>query len=506
MQEKELENELEKKDKIRKDLTLFSKIYENVLNAEDYEAFESLRTKFKQVKQWNLETVDQSCMIYSSKDLNQLIDEKSQLFNSKNSVKHNSKAEELFSKTLDSNKKISTVLLLVLLYILMSYWGFSLMSNITLCLMLPISLMFIGSISHFELEKTPACKSIENKSSFFKVNAKIFCHPDDIAFALCKPSHRLNWDMNLVKIDNEDDNLSKLMKIQYESYQGGKFTETHKYSFYKEDDDLMYIIEQNQMDLFSQAPFSRLFEFKHQVDKNENVYYSLTVFGESLPFILNHKAPTFVLDSIKSLTVYTSICPSLPSTEVPLHERKTSLPERDGKIWIKYRKRTGEDLEQISESAEFDDGVEEYKISEYNMKDTLLTVDAFDEGESNDCGEDMHEDELYSEVDRLLRTESDDLTNIKMEALAFDNGHVNGKLIKNCSQNTESDGDHSYVVFDTRNDNTLASDKDSNGAVVSPCKDAKIPNPSLGVSTIDPILKPQNNLGDVVKNLYSKPL
>jgi hypothetical protein len=81
-------------------------------------------------------------------------------------------------------------------------------------------------------------------------------------------------------------------------------------------------------------------------------------------------------------------------------------------------------LEQINESAEFktdEDDIEEFKMSQLYMKDTLLTIDEFNsmDGDSHELDSNLV-DETSEEASHLLRTESDDLSQIMFEAIAYD--------------------------------------------------------------------------------------
>mmetsp|Transcript_12822 Transcript_12822/g.12821 ORF Transcript_12822/g.12821 Transcript_12822/m.12821 type:complete len:113 (+) Transcript_12822:1799-2137(+) len=82
--------------------------------------------------------------------------------------------------------------------------------------------------------------------------------------------------------------------------------------------------------------------------------------------------------------LYSETCSELPSSKMAFSLRKSSNPENDGRINFKYHKTS--ELEQINESEEIsiNDDIEEYNLSQFNMKDTLLTVEDIKEGESED--------------------------------------------------------------------------------------------------------------------------
>lgn len=69
--------------------------------------------------------------------------------------------------------------------------------------------------------------------------------------------------------------FNKNLNIQYQSYEEGTFTEHVSYNFYKEEDGVFYILEETNIDRFAGEKNHRLFEIKHQVDSQDQSYYSL---------------------------------------------------------------------------------------------------------------------------------------------------------------------------------------------------------------------------------------
>ena len=208
------------------------------------------------------------------------------------------------------------------------------------------------------------------------------------------------------------------MTIKYQSHQGISISENISYTFYKEEDGLLYILEETSYDFKENDKAYRLFELKHQLDKNGKEYYELTVYGEILPHIILHKTEDiYKLDYINGILAYIETSTDLPSTHVPFHLRKTSREANEGNGRFSF-KRGSDSLDQINESAEFGDNdeLEEFKFSQINFKDTLLTVDKFQEGESQNY--DSESEEILERG--LAKQESDEISLIKKEVLDFD--------------------------------------------------------------------------------------
>lgn len=66
-QEKELENEISKRDKIKKNQQLFSKCFEDTLSEEKRNILENMKDKYLNFNNWNVDKADNKCIVYSSK-------------------------------------------------------------------------------------------------------------------------------------------------------------------------------------------------------------------------------------------------------------------------------------------------------------------------------------------------------------------------------------------------------------------------------------------------------
>jgi hypothetical protein len=301
-------------------------------------------------------------------------------------------------------------------------------------------------------------KNIETPCSdrlLYKTTSKLYCHPDDIAYALCKPRHREQWDMNLLEIGDAkiDPKMAQSLEILYQSYTGREMTQAVDYTFYKEDNGVYYILEVTLLDLFKNEHNYRLFELRTCLDQHCEEYLALTVYTDTTINMMHHRGEHIVkTDYLKGLLAYINLADDLPSSRKDLLLRKTSSMNSDGENKnrlsgrLRFSFKNGNNsLEQINESAEdhySEDEYEEFKMDQLNMKDTLLTIDKSDLADSDLAdsellgeGESDYEismkDKLYDEVDDILcselqidvdiqRMDSDDLTQIKDEAREFD--------------------------------------------------------------------------------------
>jgi hypothetical protein len=551
MQEKELEAELEKKKKeFENPPRPLSKLYSSVLPEESLQKIKDLVKKYNKFDGWNLDIVDDKCLVYSSLSSQELVARKNKSqFATVNS--YNSRAtiqlSAIYKELIDGNKKISLCLLLLLFYLIFAVNGMNVWANSILFLLVPFLMITSMSISHLDMEKTQTANSLNMNESMFKINTKFIGHPDDLAVALSKSNHRYHWDLNIIGIDQTkgSDFYSNEMQIQYASVYEGMIFEKVVYEFYQESDDHFYILEKSSIDRFPNTHQYRLFYLK-QFDPSKQDCYSLTVYGELNVSILKHKSENeYKLSYIKGLITYVEISDDLPSIKYRMNlTRETSFSQEDqtkldGRIKFSFKK-MAESLEQIDESAELrdEDDIEEYKMSQLNIKDTLLTVDEFNsiEGESQECNSNVIDD--ASDNFTYQRTESDDLSLIKHEALAYDkrkdrfiskdskelsqnfqeDKHLNDCVSEgSCSEDETQKEDSkmpnnfnldsviniqaadtfklNFKEQDTKNGDVKKADingkADSNGAVASPFKKlTSTPNPSLGVSTIDFNWKP----------------
>ena len=558
LQEKELENEIAKNNEKKRTQRLYSKFYEDILPEDKMNLLEYLKDKFLNFSAWNVESIEDKCLVYSSKTPYEMIRSKQIQNNNGNSLRNSTakRSSMSFTSIVNTNRKVGVCLFLLSIYLFFSVNGFNLVGNTILCLLLPLLLITSVFNSQISEEKTErATETVNSENSLYKVKTKFNGQPDDIAFALWKPNHRKEWDLNIVSFLQEELSpvFNKNLNIQYQSYEEGTFTEHVSYNFYKEEDGVFYILEETNIDRFTGEKNHRLFEIKHQVDSQDQSYYSLWVYGQLTDNLVNHKTERGCkLDYVKGLVVYVENATDLPSSQIILQLSKTpSLKIEGERLKVEGRnrfsfKKTNESLEQINESAELgeEDEIEEYKMSQIGMKDTLLTVDEFN---SIDCESDGYDidlqDKLYEEVDDILRTESDDLSQIKNEALSFDkrNGrypsrdsiasnsdtkerkHSPKKLssdnevfeensfkekANDLTKNLEafidlktidevSDESRKLETKDepTKDNWQTKAEKDSNGAVASPYKNSyNVLNPTLGTSTVDFNFKPKANL------------
>ena len=143
-------------------------------------------------------------------------------------------------------------------------------------------------------------------------------------------------------------------------------------------------------------------------------YYELLVFGEIHPSIAMHKnEEAYKLHYVRGIVTYVENSSDLPSTYVPLHLRKTSANTNEGKISFSFKKASS-GLEEIHEDEEYEE-LEEYRMSQVNIKDTLLTIESFQDGDSDDS--DCDNKFIHDTIDRK---ESDDIGLIKEEAIVYD--------------------------------------------------------------------------------------
>lgn len=562
LNQKEYESEIVKREESKKNLRMYSKFFEDALPENKAFLYEELKAKFMSFNNWSVESTNDGWLVYSSKTPSELIKEKSkikeEIKKTRTEFKSSEQEASVFTEMLNNNTKISICMLLLTIYLLFSARGWNFVSSVVLWLLIPLMLVTAVAISENKNLRTPIkVEHTEKKHSIYKVKSKMHCHPDDLAFALCKPHHRKQWDMNILSFMNDDQSspvFKRDLKIQYQSFLGGSFIENVSYSFYREEEGLYYILEESEFDRFNNERTHRLIELRSQMDKHQTEYYWVTVFGEVNPIIAAHKnEETFKLDYVRGCLTYIANSTDLPSSQLTLSLRKSSsIPsegdrfKNEGKLRFSFKK-LGESLEQINESAELvSDDVEEYKMSMINLKDTLLTVDEFicGEGESEDYEIDIH-DKIYDEVDDILRTESDDLSLIKNEAANFDKR--NGRFISRDSKGSKDESHEDIIKLtetvsgkeesdneddkwnllveraeaklndfnniqiskesfqkDINTADTIREEsgkilgvnqgKDTNGAVVSPFKGtSNNANLALGISTFDPNWVPRKN-------------
>ena len=560
MQEKELEIALNiKKDEVEIPPT-FSRMFSDIIPEDRLDFISKLKEKYYSFEDWNLESVDNQLLVYSSKTPQQIIQQKNQFKNqladATSEIRNIGQMSRVISNTLEANKKVAVWLLLLVIYISSRTLGLTVMSESVLCILVPI--MLITSISIAQMSSK---NEIENKqtkikdcTSMFKITSKFWGAPDDLAIALSRRDHRKKWDMDIIDIFQSESPMTPIheINIQYASHLEGSISEAIFYDYYQESEDMYYILEDSVIDRFSGEHSNRLFWLERCFDASDNVYYSLSVYGELKPHVLNHKSEQgYKVDYIKALLVYTQSSWSMPSAQKPKLMQPDSpqwidsdTDKNEGRIRFSFKK-VNQSLEQINESAEFktdEDDIEEFKMSQLYMKDTLLTIDEFNsmDGDSHELDSNLV-DETSEEASHLLRTESDDLSQIMFEAIAYDkrverfvskdsidptnwplDNQILGKAISEGSEWAESLVDSKKTPLSLNADSvanieapnacrinltapnvstepdaiknvceTIKQEKDTTGAVASPFKKSvSSPNPMLGVSTIDLDWKP----------------
>ena len=88
MQEKELEAELERKKESDKTPKSLSRLYSSALSEDSHQKIKELLEKYDQFDGWNLDTVDDKCLVYSSLTPQKLVARKNKgQFTSTNSSK-----------------------------------------------------------------------------------------------------------------------------------------------------------------------------------------------------------------------------------------------------------------------------------------------------------------------------------------------------------------------------------------------------------------------------------
>ena len=290
--------------------------------------------------------------------------------------------------------------------------------------------------------------------------------------------------------------------------------------YYDQDgQDVYYILEESVINLHPNETNRRLFVIEKMSESLSSDAYSLTVYGSVTHLLHKYKgASNWKLNYVKGIVAYLDLAVDLPSKVNPsytlLCKSKTKQEEKDNKIdgTVKFAfKKHSSLLEQINESAELSNSeIESYRIDQLNIKDTLLTLD------NNDVEHDfeIENDQLYDEVDEILKTESDELSQIKNEAIMYDNRNMrfmskdsftesNELLI---SQKSDLDGEMIYEnprkelgkahhTSSSLSDEIRIVDKDNVklaeftpekstfGAVVSPNKLEMI-NSAVGMSTV----------------------
>ena len=344
-----------------------------------------------------------------------------------------------------------------------------------------------------------------------------------VAHILTNEKHRKNWDMNIITFTNESfEDSGKSIQIQYETCVGTKINEALNYEFYQDENDVYYILESSKIDMCLNYESYRLYVIEKLTDKLHLNCYSLTIYGKQSQIMKMYKGNSdYMVNYAKGMVTYIELAGDLPSMRQErcksFGRSKTKQEEKlktEGNIKISYGKHSSL-LDQINESAELNSSeIESYKMDQFDIKDTLLTIDNNDEEQEFEDN-----DQLYDEVDEILKTESDDLSQIKNEAIMYDNRNMRFLSKDSFTESNEimisqkSDLDNDTItesplkeLIKIQNTNFFHSDeikivdseasklidlkktetkleKISNGAVVSPNK-SNLLNSAIGMSTI----------------------
>ena len=355
----------------------------------------------------------------------------------------------------------------MLFYLISSNLNHILLANVSLILLLPFLLLTAIDISRTNTKYKVHEPNIRDERILVKSCSKLYCQPDDLAYALCKETHRKKWDLNLLSFEEGESKMSgKLdhsLQLTYQSQKQCEIIKAVDYTFYKEEQGLYYILEASLIDVFENEHNYRLFELSSSIDKDNKECFIMTVYSDITRNMAKYQGYNIIRsDYVKGLLMYIDMADDLPSYNSNLITTNISSVSSESeniggkKMAGKFRSgllNSGKSLEQINESAEdnyTEDDIEEYKIEQFNMKDTLLTIDKSDLAESSNInvsvlyksGEinadsvqsddyeiDM-QDKLYDEVDMLLesgaamgemkKTDSIDLSMIKNEAREYD--------------------------------------------------------------------------------------
>lgn len=187
MQEKELENEIAKKDEKRRTQRLYSKFYDDILPEDKMNSLVALKEKFTNFSAWNVEAVGDRCLVYSSKTPAEIIRSKQNQNNNRKSLAGSTTniGPMSFTNTVNINRKVGVCLFLLSSYLFFSANEFNLIANTLLCVLLP--LLLITSVFNSQLSEEKSEKEKEEVSpeeSLYKIKTKLVGQPDDIAFAL----------------------------------------------------------------------------------------------------------------------------------------------------------------------------------------------------------------------------------------------------------------------------------------------------------------------------------
>lgn len=157
------------------------------------------------------------------------------------------------------------------IYLYSSAHGWTLLSNVSLLILIPLCILTAIDISKINppVRQEEVSEESSSDTVIYKSVSKLYCQPDDIAYALCKDKHRLKWDMNLLSLSESQlgPKLDQSIDARYQSYTNREMNQAIEYTFYKEDNGLFYILEASVIDLFENECNYRLFEIKSSIDK-----------------------------------------------------------------------------------------------------------------------------------------------------------------------------------------------------------------------------------------------
>jgi hypothetical protein len=111
MQEKELEIALNiKKDEVEIPPT-FSRMFSDIIPEDRLDLISKLKEKYYSFEDWNLESVDNQLLVYSSKTPQQIIQQKNQFKNqladATSEIRNIGQMSRVISNTLEANKKVA---------------------------------------------------------------------------------------------------------------------------------------------------------------------------------------------------------------------------------------------------------------------------------------------------------------------------------------------------------------------------------------------------------------
>ena len=185
MKERELEQKLKEKDDALNMQKKFTHLFSMSIPQAPLKIIEEMKSEVVNFKDWNIQTIDDKCLIYSSLTPKELISKKYTSLNKLDNIESNiNKKQMLFVKQLQNNSKLVSVWLIVLISYLLSVTNeCHLISNSLLWVLFPLIIYWALCLSqeNYEIEEFEVANNKSANSEFYKIKTKFIGYPDDLA-------------------------------------------------------------------------------------------------------------------------------------------------------------------------------------------------------------------------------------------------------------------------------------------------------------------------------------